>query len=72
VKALTHKQTVKILVRNGFVLVRQRGSHQIYRHNVSGKLVPVPLHPGNNPLKTGTFLAIVKQSGLSPELFNRK
>ena len=61
-RPLPAKHIVKVLLKYGFVLVRQRGSHQIYRHLESGIMVPVPLHGGNKPLPLGTFLAIVKQS----------
>ncbi|MEK9180145.1 MAG: type II toxin-antitoxin system HicA family toxin [Patescibacteria group bacterium] len=61
-KPLSAKELVKILTKHEFVLARQKGSHQIYRHKVSGTMVPVPLHGGAKPIPIGTFLAIVKQS----------
>lgn len=60
--SLTAKQTAAILVNNGFVLARQKGSHKIYRHRITGIIVPVAFHGGNRPIPLGTFLAIVKQS----------
>ena len=68
-KALSAKQVIKILEAHGFVTVRQRGSHIIFRHYDFGIMVPVPLHGGNKPLPIGTFLAIVKQSKISKEKF---
>ncbi|MDP3741661.1 MAG: type II toxin-antitoxin system HicA family toxin [bacterium] len=68
-KSLTAKQIVKILIANGFVLVRQKGSHQIYRHEDAGIMVPVPFHGGNKPLPIGTFLAIIKQSKIPKNKF---
>lgn len=69
-KALTAKQTEKVLLHHGFRLVRQRGSHRIYR-NALGTSVPIPFHGGNQALPIGTFKAIVKQSKISPENFTR-
>jgi len=64
VKALAAKMVIEILMRNGFILARQKGSHHIYRHETTGKIVPVPIHKLNKPLKIGTLLSIVKQSGI--------
>lgn len=71
-KALAARQVIKVLEINGFVVARQRGSHVIFRNTKTGQIVPVPLHGGNKALPIGTFLAIVKQSGLSPEAFTEK
>ena len=63
-RPLTAKQIIKVLLRNGYILARQKGSHQIYRYLKTGIIVPVPLHNGTKPIPIGTFLAIVKQSKL--------
>lgn len=34
-------------------------------------MVPVPLHGCNKVLPIGTFLAIVKQSGIDPQKFKK-
>jgi predicted RNA binding protein YcfA (HicA-like mRNA interferase family) len=70
-KALAARQIIKILEAHDFVLTRQRGSHMIFRHSRSGQIVPVPLHGGNKALPIGTFLAIVKQSGIDPKQFQK-
>lgn len=70
-KALAARQIIKVLEANGFRVARQRGSHIIFRNAKTGQIVPVPLHGGNRTLPIGTFLAIVKQSGLDPEQFKK-
>ncbi len=42
---ITAKQLIKILEVKGFKLVRQSGSHKIYK-NKKGKRVTVPYHSG--------------------------
>ncbi len=42
---LTAQQMAKIIERKGFVLVRQSGSHRIYR-NDKGIRITVPFHSG--------------------------
>lgn len=68
-KSLTAKQVIKILQKHNFILARQKGSHQIYRHSISNIIVPVPMHGKNKPIPIGTFLSIVKQSKISKKEF---
>jgi len=69
VKPLTAKQVADILIRNGFFLVRQKGSHAIYRNQKLGITVPIPSVGGNRELPIGTFLNIIKQSRLPKSEF---
>lgn len=63
--ALKPRQTVKVLERAGFVLVRQKGSHRIY---VKGNIgITIPFH--NKDLRKGTLKHIIKQSGLTLKEF---
>ncbi len=71
-KALTARQIIKVLEASDFQIARQKGSHIIFKHSKTGQIVPVPLHGGNKILPIGTFLAIVKQSGLSQKAFRIK
>lgn len=56
---LSPKALLKIASENGWELNRIKGSHHIYKHNKSGKSVPIPIH-GNKDLKLGTFKSIQK------------
>ena len=42
---VTAKEIIAVLEKNGFVLVRQSGSHKIYRNNF-GKRTTIPYHAG--------------------------
>ncbi|MEK6888417.1 MAG: type II toxin-antitoxin system HicA family toxin [Candidatus Aenigmatarchaeota archaeon] len=44
---LTANEIIKILERKGFHLVRQSGSHKIYK-NSTGKRATVPYHSGKS------------------------
>ena len=63
---LPAKKIIRILEKHGFVLSRQRGSHQIFVSDTNTTVV-VPSHGGNKRLPIGTFLSIVKQSRLPKE-----
>ena len=68
-RPITAKKLIKILISNGFVLSRQKGSHIIFKHTDSNIIVPVPLHRKNKSIHIGTLMAIIKQSKISKENF---
>jgi predicted RNA binding protein YcfA (HicA-like mRNA interferase family) len=67
-RVLSGREVCKILEKNGFVQVRQRGSHIIMQLQIEGSTITVPV-PDYDELKTGTLRSIIRQSGLSRTLF---
>ena len=67
-KKFSGKEMCRLLEEQGFVEVRQRGSHRIMQLRVadSTRTIPVPMH---KDLKPGTLASIVRQSGLDRSLF---
>jgi len=61
---LRPRQVERKLVALGFVFEKQKGSHRIYSKN--GKYVTIPFH---RTVKRGTLHAIIKQTGIDPEVF---
>jgi len=57
---MNSKEVVKILEKNSFAVVRQKGTHVIMRNNE--KVVVVPIHHKTIPI--GTLKSIEKQSGI--------
>lgn len=53
---------IKLLKKNGFMIVSQNGSHVKLRNLETGRTVIVPMH--NKDLKKGTEQQILKQAGL--------
>lgn len=43
------------------------GSHEVWRHTVTGKKVTLPHHPGDMP--EGTLRVILREAGIAPEDF---
>lgn len=68
-KVFKPKKIIAILLSNGFEWRRSKGSHQIFVNINNSKRVTVPVHSGKD-LLPNTLLSIIKQSGLSEELFN--
>jgi len=62
------EDTVKALLRAGYVVRRQTGGHRIMQHPGHGGVVPVPIHGGKD-LKPGTLRSIVRQAGLTVDQF---
>ncbi len=60
---LTSQKVIRILEKKGFILVRTKGSHRIFRNDQTGKQVTVPIHASDLP--QGTLHEILKQAGIS-------
>lgn len=57
------KDLLKLLTKNGFEVVRIKGSHHLMHHKEKNITVIVPLH-GANDLAIGTLNSILKKAGL--------
>ena len=64
-KLPSSQKIIKTLLRNGFIFVSQRGSHQKYRKEDKTVIVPAP----RKEIPIGTFRSILRQSGLNPDQF---
>jgi predicted RNA binding protein YcfA (HicA-like mRNA interferase family) len=65
-------EIIKYLSRNGFSIVRQKGSHVRMRHN-DGRVTSVPHHPGQD-IGKGLLKKILRDTDLTMEelLLNKK
>ena len=65
---ITGDELVRALQREGFEVVRRRGSHVQVRKSIAGETVtfPVPVHKGKT-LKPGTLRGILRKAGISVE-----
>lgn len=59
------KSLEKLLLKLGFIFIRQKGSHKFYRHS-DGRYTTIP-HHGNTDLGRPLLREILKQVELSPE-----
>ena len=67
---LSGKEVIAILVKEGFIIKRQKGSHlTLYKRTPEkGWYVTVPVH-GNKEILPSTLLSIIRQSGKTKEEF---
>lgn len=70
-RVLSGKEVCKILSQHGFKNVRQKGSHIIMQKKEGNTTITVPV-PNHIELRTGTLTGIIRQSGLSKNLFETK
>jgi len=65
---ISGQKLCKIIEKEGFVFIRQTGSHKIYQKQVeeSKITVPIPVH-SNKPLKKGTLHSILKKTSITKE-----
>mgnify|MGYP005838602171 CR=1 FL=1 len=64
---VTANQAIRVLEQLGFGLVRQSGSHKIYK-NSAGKRVTVPFH-GGKVLHPKVLKSILADAGVTVEEF---
>lgn len=67
-RILSGKEVCKILEQNGFVQVRQKGSHIIMQKKAEQTTITVPV-PNHPEIRIGTLQSIIRQSGLPREAF---
>jgi len=68
VPILNYERVIRALRRDGWVVVRQRGSHiRLQKEIREGPLKLIV--PAHRPIKRSTLAHILKQARLSPEMF---
>jgi len=67
---LSSKEVCKFLEKEGFVAIRQKGSHRFYRH-IDGRTTTVPIHPGKS-ISRGLLRGILKEIKMGRDEFFRK
>lgn len=68
VPSSSYREVIRALRRDGWVVVRQKGSHiRLQKHTPAETLkLTVPAH---NPIKRSTLFHILKQAGLSVDQY---
>ena len=69
--AVSGKQVIAALEKDGWYVKRVRGSHHVLRHPSIPDAIPVPIH-GNRPIKRGTLASILRAAGISRDEFAKK
>ncbi|MEO5582219.1 MAG: type II toxin-antitoxin system HicA family toxin [Saprospiraceae bacterium] len=67
-KTLSGLEVCKILEKNGFENVRQKGSHCIMQKKSENTTISIPV-PIHKELRIGTLMSIIRQSGLGKKVF---
>ena len=68
VPSLSYIQVVRALQRDGWTVVRQRGSHIRLQKHLSNELLKVTV-PAHRPVKVSTLSHILKQARLELDQF---
>ena len=68
VPSLEYKRVVKALQRDGWVVVRQKGSHLRLQKHVHDETLKLTI-PAHRPIKRSTLSHILKQARLSVDKF---
>jgi predicted RNA binding protein YcfA (HicA-like mRNA interferase family) len=62
---ISPNKLIKILEKEGFKVIRQKGSHVIMINSKKNRIV-IPVHPGKD-IKPGLIRAILNEAGISRE-----
>ncbi len=68
IPSLSYRQVIRALQRDGWIVVRQRGSHVRRQKRISGETLKVTV-PAHLPIKRNTLSKILKQARLSIDEF---
>jgi predicted RNA binding protein YcfA (HicA-like mRNA interferase family) len=55
---------LKIIKKDGWYLVRQKGSHMQFKHHEKQGLVTISYHKLSDDIAAGTLNSIMKQAGI--------
>jgi len=67
-RVFSGKEICRILEKNGFAQVRQKGSHIVMQLRKDGTTITVPV-PDHRELKIGTLQSIIRQSQIARSEF---
>ncbi len=67
---LSSKELCKFLEKEGFLVVRQKGSHRFYRHP-DGRATVVPIHSGKD-IKRGLLKGILEEIKMNRDDFFKR
>ncbi len=67
---LSSKELCKFLEKEGFIFIRQKGSHRFYRHS-DGRTTVVPMH-SNKDIKRSLLKGILDEIQMNREEFMKK
>jgi len=56
------RDAIRMIEKDGWYLVRQKGSHKQYKHSVKKGLVTISAHKMSDEIATGTLNSILKQA----------
>ena len=69
VPSLNYQQVIKALRRDGWIVIRQRGSHIRLQKRFPNEMLKI-IVPAHRPIKRSTLSHILKQARLSVSEFN--
>ncbi|MBK5285462.1 MAG: type II toxin-antitoxin system HicA family toxin [Bacteroidia bacterium] len=56
------KEAIKLIEKNGWYLVRQKGSHMQFKHKTKKGLVTIACHKMSDDIAIGTLASILRQA----------
>ena len=70
VPSLSYKRVINALQRDGWIVIRQKGSHIRLQKRTFNEILKLTV-PAHRPIKKTTLSQIIKQARLTVEEFNK-
>ncbi len=70
IPSLSYKQVINALQRDGWIVIRQKGSHIRLQKRIFNEILKLTV-PAHRPIKRSTLSHILKQARLTVEKFNK-
>ena len=61
---MKYREIVNLIETDGWIQVRQKGSHRAYKHDKKSGIVTIAYHRLGDEVPRGTLNSILKQAGL--------
>jgi predicted RNA binding protein YcfA (HicA-like mRNA interferase family) len=71
IPSLNYDKVIKVLQRDGWVIVRQRGSHIRLQKHIEKETLKITV-PAHKPIKRSTLSHILKQARITADDFLKK
>jgi predicted RNA binding protein YcfA (HicA-like mRNA interferase family) len=65
--AVKWKELIDLIEDDGWIFVRQKGSHRQYKHPTKSGLVTISYHKITKPVPIGTLINILKQAEINKD-----
>ena len=65
---MNYKEIIRLIEKDGWYCIRQKGSHKQYKHKTKKGLVTIAVHRLSDEIPKGTLNSIIKQAKINIDI----